>query len=110
MCVVSNDDLHDNVRGILPNQPPADWEWVETAYRLIRQTSEKIDADRTSRGLPKLAEEPMTFEQRASALRFILSGPQDAASVSAAGAQVVAFLVAVLRAEDGNPFTGDAAA
>jgi hypothetical protein len=101
------DDLHDNVRGVRPaNLRPADWEWEQMADRVIRQTAEKVDLDRKRRGLLPLSEEPMTWEQRSSALRFILSGPQDASSVAAAGAQCRAFLVALLRSEDGNPFTG----
>jgi hypothetical protein len=90
--------------------PPAPWEWEQIADRVIRTTAEKTDSDRKKRGLLSLAEEPMTWEQRASAIRFMLSGPQDASSVAAAGAQCRAFLVALMRSEDGNPFTGDTAA
>lgn len=104
------DDLHTNVGGMLPNQPPAAWETLEQAIRIVRQTYEKINRDRGTRGLPELAAQPMTREHRANAIRFLLSGPQDVTSLAAATAQLLAFIEAVLRAEDDSVSTGDDAA
>lgn len=87
-----------------------EWDTLEQAARIVRETYAKVNRGRQSQGLLPLAEEPMTWEQRSNAIRFILSGPQDVVSVAAAGAQVLAFMEALLKAEDANPFTSDSAA
>lgn len=106
-----DDSLHDGSRTyIRPHGlPDPAWEWHEAAYRVIRDQHAKIDRDRDRRGQPFLLDENMTSEQRANAIRFILSGEQDTGTVAAAAAQCVAFLGALLRAEDQAPHLGDAA-
>ena len=106
----TDDELHTNVKGILPGQPPAAWEWRESAFRMIRQTCEKIDADRRRVFQPRLAEVPLSRGEWASKVKATLTvPPHDVDAFVAAAAECVAAVESLLRAEDGNPFLGDAA-
>lgn len=101
---------HDNVGGMLPNQPPADWEWRETAFRLIRKTAEKIDADRRRVFQSRLADVPLGREEWAAKVKATLTvPPHDVDAFVCAAAQCVAAVEALLKADDGNPTLGDAA-
>lgn len=91
-----------------PDVPTPAWEWHQAAYNLVRERHDKIDRDRESYGQPLLIDADMTSQQRANGIKFVLSGPQNAESIASAAVQCVAFLAALLRAEDQAHF-GDAA-
>lgn len=86
-----------------------DWQFEGDAFDLIHRTLEKTNIDRAGHGLPALMDADMTVEQRVNAVGFVLGGPQTPETVAAAGAQVVALLAWMLRAENARPELGDAA-
>lgn len=71
---------------------------TDDALSDIRWTHDRINADRVRMSLSTLADENMTPQQRAGAMRFLLSGDDLGASVFATvGAQCVAALIALGR-------------
>ena len=103
-----DESLHDGSRTFIPSAAP-ERGFREDAFKLIRERAAKIDRDRGDRGMPALVDADMTREQRANAIRFILSGPQDVESVASAAVQCIAFLETLMRAEDASPELGSAA-
>lgn len=89
--------------------PDPAWEIQRDARNLISNTLDKIDRDRQACGLPTLLDADLTIEQRTNGIKAVLSGPQDADTVAAAGAQLTALLAWMIRAEHSRPELGTAA-
>lgn len=74
------------------------------------ETYEKIARDRISVGLGPLEDADFTWGQRANTIMFLLKQPDVSQHVLATvGAQVVAWQIALSRAEEVDSLSGDAA-
>jgi hypothetical protein len=85
------------------------WDPCAQALDMIRRTCVKLDRDRIERGLPRLADDAnMTPTMRANRIGFLLAGDfdPDVDVLATVGAQVVAFMMFLLRAEYGDPHSG----